>query len=154
MKTETQQKLILALLKAVEHQWLTAEEYIAGSTALMHAELVAQLVEETQPHATVENVQKPATRKSTSRKHVTIEQHQQIVDTFLATDGSVQKTCRLLKIHPTTVINHVQYAGLVDVPSQYYIDRIVSWRTNHKMYLNDPLPKIKNRPEEGYGIRP
>ena len=154
MKTETQQKLILALLKCVEHQWLTAEEYIAGSTALMHAELLAQVIEPAKPDATVEKVHTPGKRKSTVRKQVTLEQHHQIVDTFLATDGSIQKTCRLLKMHPTTVINHVQYAGLVDVPSQYYIDRIVVWRNNNKMYLNDPLPQIKNRPRDGYGIRP
>lgn len=164
MKNETQNKLVVALLKCVEHQWLTADEYVEVFNYVARQQKIGQVaevatadiskLEAAKNNRQVRRDRFVAKRASTPRKQVSKQQHQQIVDTFIAMDGSVHETCRVLNMHPTTVVNHVQYAGLIDVPSQYYVDRIITWRKNHNMYVNDPLPQIKDRPDGGYGLRP
>ena len=129
----TKEEVFLTLLKLVEKQTITAQQFVEMMAAIE-----------------VKDCPQPAeptkiTRKKTTQRHYTDADHLTIVQVAKLCNLNCKEAGRRLNIPPITVKGHIRYAGLIGCASLEEIERVKAWRRNHKMYLDLPEPVLATK---------
>lgn len=118
---------------------LVLELLVAGRLSIEESAALLGLSHELPNNPTGPKIRK---RHKVAQRSYSNADHLKIIDTYLTNHRDVKRTATICGMNVTSVRNHIQYAGLVPVPSEAQAERVLIWRRNRKMYAHLGLPVV------------